>query len=79
MIILNISILRVVVYKLSYWQKFCWVIPVKIDKSLEIYFYFTILTFHLNIDIKEKISRNLVFDYKIWLSKNQNFEVNNNP
>ena len=55
-------IFSIVISKLGYWQKFCPVILFKFDKSLEVSFYHTILTFGLAIYLKMKSCRKFLFD-----------------
>lgn len=55
-------ILRIILCKVSYFQKLCLVILFKVNKSLEIFFYFTILLFNLATNLKLKVKEKKLFD-----------------
>ena len=60
----SISIFSIIVYKYSYWQEFCQVILLKINKNLEVYNYYTILTLILAINLNVKLNKKLILNMK---------------
>lgn len=60
----NISILSIIIYKRNYQQMLYLVILLKVNKNLKLYFYYTILTFYLDISSKIKNYKKLVLNIK---------------
>lgn len=60
----NVCVLGIVISKLDDEQKPSLVILFKIDKNLEVRFYYTILTFYLAVCLQIKGVRDLLFNIK---------------
>lgn len=57
-------ICNIIIYKFGYWQILDLIIFLKINKSLKICRYFTILLFYLIINLQIKSGQKLLFDTK---------------
>lgn len=53
-----------IIYLLNYKENLCLAILPKVNKNLELCFYYSILTINLVIGLELKSGRNLVFDIK---------------
>lgn len=60
----NISFFSIIIYKFSNWQKFYKIILLKVNKDLELYFYYTILILDFSISLRIKNSEKLILDSK---------------
>ena len=60
----NNYIFSVIICKVSYWQKLYLIFLLKVDKNLEIHFYYTIFIFGLLINLRVKGNRKLILDFE---------------
>lgn len=60
----GICILSIVIRKLSHWQEAYQIIFVKIDKNLEVRFYYITLMFDLTVDLQIEENEKFLFDTK---------------
>ena len=62
--VFSISVFSIIIYKFSYKLKLCLVILPKIDKNLEIKFYYTVLIFNLFVSSRVKQKKKLLLNLK---------------
>lgn len=59
---IDICIFFIIIYKFDYWKKFYSIILLKIDKILEICFYYTIFSLYLIINLLVKSYKESLFN-----------------
>ena len=63
-VIAGVYFLNIVIYKLSYWQKFKLILLFKINKNSKVSLYNTVLSFYLAINLMIKNSCKFLFNTK---------------
>ena len=55
-------VLGIIISKFGHWYELGLIILLKIDKVLELHFYYTILLFNLTVNLKVKLNKKLTLN-----------------